>query len=493
MTWLPLLEKAYAKVHGDYEALNWASTGEAVEDLTGRVTTQLRTDSIVDREKLWKELEDPDGSRVFSLHTKSLRYPPIHHPFGLHPQHAYSIVGVALWSSLNGGKQTKLVRVRNPWGSKSHFGGGNRDGPWSNGSPEWTHESLKALTHHFRDNGTFYIPFEEMLEHFETIQQTRLFKDWEWISEQEWTQVSVPWTRQYHSTKFTVTTDSPGQVIFVLSQADARYFLRLEGRYTYHLGFVVRDGDGNHVVRSTGPGNVYGSRSVNATKHLEPGTYEVLLKIEAQYRGQGALSAEDVVKLEANRRPAKLQQIAKNYQWVVNRLKAEAYEVDPENVGTSSEGGKKREDDVATKADKNLSHRTGTSKGADQRCSYAANSPVGTGPSTERPQRSDTDSTEEVPRMPREDPTLTEHISSAFQNLGLMHPQPARAVSEQAQAMQEWSRKIVADPREAPWNARSIVGLKVYCKDGNVKIDVQNPSEAERAIEKAHRASKEKR
>jgi hypothetical protein len=34
-TWLPLLEKAYAKAHGDYDAINLGIPGEAVEDMTG--------------------------------------------------------------------------------------------------------------------------------------------------------------------------------------------------------------------------------------------------------------------------------------------------------------------------------------------------------------------------------------------------------------------------------------------------------------------------
>ncbi|KAL8889291.1 MAG: hypothetical protein Q9205_002898 [Flavoplaca limonia] len=52
-TWLPLLEKAFAKAHGDYASIDGGFTGEAIEDLTGGVTTELLTTDILDTDKFW--------------------------------------------------------------------------------------------------------------------------------------------------------------------------------------------------------------------------------------------------------------------------------------------------------------------------------------------------------------------------------------------------------------------------------------------------------
>ncbi|KAI3530403.1 calpain family cysteine protease [Colletotrichum abscissum] len=53
-TWVPLIEKAYAKAHGDFGSLAGGWIGEGLEDLSGGVTTELLTSDILDLEGFWE-------------------------------------------------------------------------------------------------------------------------------------------------------------------------------------------------------------------------------------------------------------------------------------------------------------------------------------------------------------------------------------------------------------------------------------------------------
>ena len=109
-TWLPLLEKAYAKVHGDYDAIDGGVSGEAVEDMTGGVTTNIATNKVLSRDKLWQELLGANKDFVFAAmcpelmtNTEGMR--------GLTPGHSYSVLKATEESDEDGNK-FRLVLIR---------------------------------------------------------------------------------------------------------------------------------------------------------------------------------------------------------------------------------------------------------------------------------------------------------------------------------------------------------------------------------------------
>ena len=328
-TWLPLLEKAYAKVHGDFSALDGGWVGDAVDDMSGGVCTQLRTNSIVNTEDLWRELRHINGEYVFSLvsqeeqddNTAAVYY-------GIAPNHAFSVLGaIESRHPFQFWKKIRLLKVRNPWGRKDKHGGGNWQGAWSDGSPQWSPLWMLRLRRSFSNDGIFMMSFEDMLQNFQTIERTRLYDTSEWTLRQSWTTVDVPWIDSYNGSFFTITLRRASEIAIVLAQLDDRYFRGLEGRYIYRLGFTVRQ-QGPDVDRfvtcATSPDGEYGGRSVSIETTLDSGVYQVQIKVTARCRkgasGRGVWSIEDAMKLVARQRPWKLQQILRNLEAAHRRL-----------------------------------------------------------------------------------------------------------------------------------------------------------------------------
>ncbi|RPA96764.1 cysteine proteinase [Choiromyces venosus 120613-1] len=290
-TWLPLLEKAYAKAHGDYGAIEGGWTGEAVEDLTGGVTSEVYTCDVLDRDRFWKE-ELVLANKDF-LFAAGLLGNVAAERSGIISGHAYSVLKA---KEVNG---KRFVLIRNPWGCTEWTG------PWSDGSKEWTSEWMTLLEHRFGDDGAFWMSYDDFLHKFSQIDRTRLF-DPSWTVTNRWIQVPVPWGMEYSPTRFEVTVTQKGPLVIVLSQLDDRYFRGLAGQYSFNMHFrVQKDGETEYITRSRS--NVGMSRSVNAELELEPGKYIVIFKITGEKNRQTPTKAKVVKKTKKYNRKKFLQ------------------------------------------------------------------------------------------------------------------------------------------------------------------------------------------
>lgn len=168
--WVSLLEKAYAKLHGSYEALEGGLVQDALVDLTGGAGEEIdmrSAQSQIDLAsgRLWSQLlrfkqegfllgaGSPSGSDV---HVSSS---------GIVQGHAYSILQVCRSRDISVPSDGnlnfflslfpfvlncqvrevdghKLVQIRNPWANEVEW-----NGPWSDSSPEWTDRMKHKLKH----------------------------------------------------------------------------------------------------------------------------------------------------------------------------------------------------------------------------------------------------------------------------------------------------------------------------------------------------------
>ncbi|KAM0277223.1 hypothetical protein ACHAQH_005944 [Verticillium albo-atrum] len=321
-TWVPLLEKAYAKAHGDYASLVGGWIGEALEDLSGGVTAEILTSDILDLDSFWdNELSKVNSEFMFGCSTGLLEC-GYGDRVGICEGHAYVIMEAKTLSS-----GTRLVKLRNPWGKIRK---GIWEGAWSDGSRDWTPEIQAELGHQFGNDSVFWISYEDFLNKFQHFDRTRLFNDPQWRCCQRWIGVDVPWKPQYNE-KFQVklTKDSP--MVISLSQLDNRYFKGLHGQYRFELHFRLhekgRPNPEDYIVRSHG--NYLMSRSVSIEiPDMPAGDYSIFISVKAERYTQ-LTSVEEVVKRECKNRSgnAKLAQVGYAYDLAHSKAAAHLEEV----------------------------------------------------------------------------------------------------------------------------------------------------------------------
>jgi len=162
--WVPIVEKAYAKLHGSYAALSGGEPQDALSDLTGApckvIPIPWKGDQL--EKGLWgKLLKWHRRGHLFgsscgreSNEVSSATFEKV----GLVEGHAYSVLDFA--EVAVGATTHQLVRLRNPYGRKEW------NGDWSDSSPMWTQELRTKLRVTAQDDGVFWMPYHDFLTYF---------------------------------------------------------------------------------------------------------------------------------------------------------------------------------------------------------------------------------------------------------------------------------------------------------------------------------------
>jgi len=193
--WVPIIEKAYAKLHGCYKALIGGYTHFGLADLTGYCPRllvlrkgYLGFSEAYDPEDLWKTLMRYKKTGCLmgcsiQPNPKEKKQAEAEAGDGLYYGHAYSLLDLGEINYIDPKTNTKarLLKLRNPWGRAEW------EGAYSDNSPERDDESPegKALNAIILDrfqqkdsneeivvdpnDGTFFISFTDWLKYYTSV------------------------------------------------------------------------------------------------------------------------------------------------------------------------------------------------------------------------------------------------------------------------------------------------------------------------------------
>uniref|UniRef100_A0A3B3QGJ2 Calpain 1, (mu/I) large subunit a n=1 Tax=Paramormyrops kingsleyae TaxID=1676925 RepID=A0A3B3QGJ2_9TELE len=305
--WSALLEKAYAKLNGSYEALSGGSTTEGFEDFTGGVAEMYELRNAPrDLYKIISKALDRgsllgcsiDITSAFDMEAVTFKK--------LVKGHAYSVTAV---KQVNYQEQMeRLIRIRNPWGQVEWTGA------WSDNSPEWDEidPSEREDLHLKMEDGEFWMSFQEFLRQFSRLEICNLTPDalnedtpsfWNTIKfHGSWRRGSTAGGCRNHPSTFWINPqykitlleedDDPDDdevacsFLVALMQKDRRRY-RLHGQDMHTIGFAIYEFKGcqnihlkkdfflthSSCARSQTFINL---REVSTRLHLPPGEYLVV-------------------------------------------------------------------------------------------------------------------------------------------------------------------------------------------------------------------------
>lgn len=174
--WVPILEKAYCKLHTCFEMCDGGMPNEAIFSFFGGVGGRFQKKRKFEKNpKLYFKLlqEGKEKGWLMTTGFNPMVDGPMDQgkcgepmaPNGLVGGHAYSVLKVIEH------KGVQLVQCRNPWGS------GEWKGKWSddNNYGEWSEDFVKATGKVFEDDGKFWMAIEDFMKNTTGVDYARTF------------------------------------------------------------------------------------------------------------------------------------------------------------------------------------------------------------------------------------------------------------------------------------------------------------------------------
>jgi hypothetical protein len=182
--WVPLIEKAYAKLHGTYEKINGGTISEAMVDLSGGVSERffLRAPDMteaIESGQFWKDLKKYASQGYLLGAANSVKDDAgnpeeIMGPQGIMSNHAYGIMQIVEVGEL------QMIRIRNPWGQ------GEWTGKFCDDDEAWDdNKGLKEkLNYQFKNDGNWWMEFKDFVSNYNKVYLCKIFPS-------TWSQYSI--------------------------------------------------------------------------------------------------------------------------------------------------------------------------------------------------------------------------------------------------------------------------------------------------------------
>ena len=187
--WVPLIEKAYAKLHGSYEVLNGGKMVEGMVDLTGGVSEKYNlkapeTKEMVENGQFWKDMKKYHKLGYLIGCAQSVKGDDGKQedgagPNGISYNHAY---GILRMEDVTVQDKLQLLYIRNPWGT----GQGEWTGKFCDEDESWDDfRGLKdILGYSFKNDGNWWMAYSDWKIHYNKVYVCKIFP-------QNWSQFSI--------------------------------------------------------------------------------------------------------------------------------------------------------------------------------------------------------------------------------------------------------------------------------------------------------------
>ena len=263
--WVAFLEKAWAKINGSYARIGCGGSPTEIFDvLTEALSEQVNIHPDY-KDFIWETMYDSEKKGyIMTAGTSADIYNLNLDEVGLCAGHAYTVLGVMEIETDKGVE--KVVRLRNPYGN------GEFNGDWSDYSKKWTPELKKKYNLVIKDDGDFYMSYNDFLNYYITLGICKLHPGFKTTS-----------LKMVRPTKCQVTkiTISKGEVLAYLQlyQKNPRVALKDGTRQKLVYCFLILvDKDFNYIYSVSGA-----NMHIGIEQKLKEGTYYLLSDVNYRY------------------------------------------------------------------------------------------------------------------------------------------------------------------------------------------------------------------